>query len=636
MNILYLALAIIGLGFLIFIHELGHYIIARRNGMTVEAFSIGFGKPIYRWEINGVKWQLCWLPFGGYVRIAGMEKRGSLEPYQIPDGFYGKKPWQRIKVAIAGPFVNMVFAFFAFTVIWVTGGQQKPFQQFTNIIGHVEIESPLYPLGVRPGDEMASIDAKSVQGFPDLLTTLLLNENASSLNGFKIDYETQNKEPFSYSFDPKQPRFDLIESLRISPAQYLIFENFSSISSPMKESGIQKGDRIIWINGEFTFSREIVGKALNDPKVLLTIRRNNKTFLSRVPRIKITDLKIDAAQKAEFDDWQHEALLSSKIHDLYFIPYNLDNHCTVEKKTTYLNQNAEETIHTASCRTSCDLPLEAGDQIVAVNGAPIATSFDLLARLQEQKALVIIQRPKQPSLPNWKVADAAFESSVDFKQLLQITQTIGASNPLTKTQDLYLLSPITLISMSDISLKPQVKELALKQYELEKKAIEKIENSQEREKRLKELEETQKKLILGVQLADRFVAYNPNPVTQFFGVFEQTWKTLVNLVTGYISPKYLAGPVGIVQTLQYSWANGIKDALFWLGFVSLNLAFLNLLPIPVLDGGHILFAVIEAVTKKQIKSKTMERLIIPFIILLVIFFVYVTYHDLVRLLMKWI
>ena len=72
----YLLLSIVGLGFLVFIHELGHLIVARRNKMVVEVFSIGFGKPFKTWTIKGVKWQLCYLPFGGYVRIAGMEGKG--------------------------------------------------------------------------------------------------------------------------------------------------------------------------------------------------------------------------------------------------------------------------------------------------------------------------------------------------------------------------------------------------------------------------------------------------------------------------------------------------------------------------------------------------------------------------------
>jgi len=110
-NILYLILAAIGLGILVFIHELGHYFIARREGMKVEAFSIGFGKPIKSWKKDGVLWQIGWMPFGGYVRIAGMDKQEGMEPHQIKDGFYGKKPLARIKVALAGPIANIILAF---------------------------------------------------------------------------------------------------------------------------------------------------------------------------------------------------------------------------------------------------------------------------------------------------------------------------------------------------------------------------------------------------------------------------------------------------------------------------------------------------------------------------------------------
>ena len=109
-SVLYIILAILGLNFLVFIHELGHYIVARRNGMKVEVFSIGFGKPLFSWMRKGVKWQFCPLFFGGYVKVAGMEKEGDLEPYEVKDGFYSKPPWARIKMALAGPVVNLVFA----------------------------------------------------------------------------------------------------------------------------------------------------------------------------------------------------------------------------------------------------------------------------------------------------------------------------------------------------------------------------------------------------------------------------------------------------------------------------------------------------------------------------------------------
>ena len=87
-SIAYMLLAALALGFLIFIHELGHYFIARREGMIVEVFAIGFGKPIFSWYIDGVKWQVCWLPFGGYVKIAGMEKKRELRALSNPRWFF--------------------------------------------------------------------------------------------------------------------------------------------------------------------------------------------------------------------------------------------------------------------------------------------------------------------------------------------------------------------------------------------------------------------------------------------------------------------------------------------------------------------------------------------------------------------
>jgi regulator of sigma E protease len=93
----------------------------------------------------------------------------------------------------------------------------------------------------------------------------------------------------------------------------------------------------------------------------------------------------------------------------------------------------------------------------------------------------------------------------------------------------------------------------------------------------------------------------------------------------------MSGPIGIVQVVQENWMISIKEALFWLGAISLNLGMLNLLPIPVLDGGHICMSLYEMVTGKRIKAKTMEKLIIPFAVLLIGFFIFLTYNDILRI-----
>ncbi len=634
MSIFYLALAILGLGFLIFIHELGHYFMARRVGMTVEVFSIGFGPPIKEWTFQGVKWKLCMLPFGGYVAIAGMNKKGNLEPHQIPDGFYGKKPLDRIKVAFAGPLVNIVFAFVAFCCIWATGGQEKPFQEYTNVIGYVDPQSKLYTNGVRPGDELTTLDGKSVDGYKDLLVSLYIDGKTATLKGNEINYLSGQKQPFTIVLPiPKSANLPVAE-LGIIPAQYLIFDDFSSPASPLKNSGIQKGDRIIWVDGDLIFSAQQLSAVLNDSKSVLTVERSGKLFLAKVPRLKISDLCLNSEQKNEFEDWQHEAGYPSKASELYFVPYLLNHDGVVEKSLAFMDCNAEEVEPITEARHPLAVILKTGDRVVAVDGKPVSNTIDLMKTLQNRNASVIIQRAADSSIPSWKTADRIFESSIKPSSLQQIISSMGTNHPVSQSDNLVLLPPVNLKSFSELVLDPQTKALVDADLEKKKKLIDKIENDEQRHQQLAVLEQSQKRLALGAMLRDRTVAYNPSPITLFGDVVEQTWKTLSSLLTGFISPKALSGPVGMVQALQSSWSHGVKDAVFWLGFISLNLAFLNLLPIPVLDGGHIVFATIEQIRKKPLKSNTMEKLILPFVILLVVLFVYLTYHDIVNLLRR--
>ncbi|HEY5236656.1 MAG TPA: RIP metalloprotease RseP, partial [Rhabdochlamydiaceae bacterium] len=378
MSIFYLLLAILGLGFLIFIHELGHYFVARRVGMTVEVFSIGFGPPIKEWTFQGVKWKLCMLPFGGYVGIAGMNKKGNIEPHDIPDGFYGKKPLDRIKVAIAGPLVNIIFAFVAFCCIWATGGQEKPFQEYTNVIGYVDPQSKLYNNGVRPGDELTTLDGKSVGGYKDLLVSLYIDGKTATIKGNEINYLSGQKQPFTIVLPiPKSANLPVAE-LGIIPAQYLIFDDFSSPASPLKNSGIQKGDRIIWVDGDLIFSAQQLSAVLNDSKSVLTVERGGKLLLAKVPRLKISDLCLNPEQKNELEDWQHEAGYPSKASQLYFVPYLLNHDGVIEKSISFMDCNAEQVEPVTEARHPLAFILKPGDRVVAVDGKPVSNSIDLL------------------------------------------------------------------------------------------------------------------------------------------------------------------------------------------------------------------------------------------------------------------
>lgn len=636
-NILHILLAALGLGFLIFIHELGHYWMARRQGMTVEIFSIGFGKPFYSWEHKGVKWQLCWLPFGGYVRIAGMEKKGNLEPYDVPDGFYGKKPWARIKVAAIGPLVNLGFAFVAFCLLWMMGGREKSFSEYTHLIGWVDPCSGLYNAKVRPGDEISQLNHRPFRSFQDLLYVSLLEETHPVISGNKIDYFLGEKAPFSYTFTipPQLKGMDRAHSIidAFSPASYLIFASPNTLpeGSPMRNSGIRANDRLLWADGKLIFSRNALISTINEQKALLTVKRGNHTFLARVPRVKISDLRINTTQKSEIEDWQHAMAIKGKVQDLFFIPYTISSQGVVEEKLVYLNENSQEESPCKRERAEEEVPLELDDQIIAIDGIALHSGNEMLEHLQTRHIQIIVHNEGDLSPISWKEADRHFACDIDWQALEAMINSIGTTQPIQEMGNLRLLKPVVPKLIDEIPLPDALRASLANTLTTQKKAIEEIKDPQEKDAALRQLEESQRKLVLGIALRDRPVNYNPSPITLFINIFKETYRTLVALITGFLSPKWLSGPVGMVQVMQQSWTVGAKEALYWLAVISMNLGILNFLPVPVLDGGHICFSLWEAITKKRIKAKTMERLIIPFILLLIALFVYLTYHDIVRL-----
>lgn len=639
-SIFYIFLAILGLGFLVFIHELGHYWIARREGMRVEAFSIGFGKALYTWEWDGVKWMICILPFGGYVRIAGMQKEGSREPYEIHDGFYGKRPWQRIKVALAGPLVNIAFAFVAFAILWASGGRVKPFKEFTNRIGWVDPQSALYQLGVRPGDVIERYDGKPFHGFKDLLVASLMSDKTMRIEGYKIDYATGKRSDFDYTLNTYEDPHSSLLKEKIStigvmtPASYLIYDKDPGFISPSANSGIQPGDRVLWADGEMVFSLNQLSALMNESTAFLTVQRGKRIFHTKAPRVHLNDLKMTAAEKAEVGDWQYEAGLKGRLQDLYFIPYNLSPYGTVEGWLDFLDPKDERAAFTKCERCAHFFPLEEGDRILAVDGVPFHSSSQFLTDLQTRRVLLIVERNHALSHPIlWKKADSFFEE-FSIPALSGIVASIGTDKPLKNQGNLYLLNPIVPKSHSELSYTREQRENYSREFASTKKQIESISDPDKRNEALRQLESASKRLVLGLPLTDLKVVYNPNPFTQFEAVVVDTWRTLKGLFSGVLKPKYMSGPVGIVHVVHQSWMVGVKEALFWMAVISLNLGIVNLLPIPVLDGGHIMFSILEAVRKRPLRSKTMERLIIPFIGLLIAFFIYITYQDIARLFSK--
>ncbi len=644
-SFLYVILALLGLTFLIFIHELGHYFMARRAGMRVEVFSIGFGRAIFSWLHDGVKWQIGWLPFGGYVRIAGSDLDQTADPYTVSDGFFGKPPLARIKVALMGPIVNLLFAILAFTVLWTIGGREKHFAEYTKKIGWVDPSSELYALGVRPGDEIIAYDRQEYQGAKDHLYAPMTAESKKiTVQGYHVDYAAKEKVPFSYETrvysNPEALDKDILTSGILAPASYIIYdhlpgggENPLPEGSPLRDSGIVYGDRIVWVNGELVFSVPELNYLLSGQTVLLTIERGNQTILARVPRVELQELRLGTFFKEELADWQFEAQLQgSKFQNIYSIPYSLNDHCVIEERIPFIDKDKEDIEFPQKQYSSLEQPLQPGDRVVAVNGTPVAFGYQFLQQLQTFRVNVIVERNSSAikAVPATD-ADTSYDASMDWSDLQQIANSLGTPEAITQKGHYVLLRPITPKAYSALSFSPEKQERWTKDLMEKKKALESIEDPEKRARALHFLDQQQRRLMLGFAIQDETVYYNPSPFKLWKNVFQEIWRTLTALFTGTLNPKWLAGPIGIVQIVHDTSMSSLKEALYWLGAISLNLGILNLLPIPMLDGGTVLMTLFEVITRRKLHPKTLEKLILPFTFLLLGFFVYLTYHDLLRL-----
>lgn len=643
-SILYILLAILGLSFLIFIHELGHYFMARRLGMKVETFSIGFGTPLYSWIRDGVKWQIGWLLFGGYVKIAGMDTSTKTDPYEVKDGFFGKTPMDRIKVAFMGPFVNIVFAFIVFAAVWGMGGREKGFNEYTHKIGWIDPHSELYAKGVRPGDEIVSYGTHPFEGAVDHLYAPMTANGDLEVKGYKVNYDTKEKTPFSYSVKPYSHPYssdkDRLTAGILQPASYLMYdrlpngqENPLPEGSPMHESGIQYGDRIVWVDGERIYSAQQLHHVLNDSRALLTVQRGNEKFLSRVSRVRVDELKLEPGMKEELIDWQFEARLNNKkFQKLYTLPYNLNNTGEVEGPVKFIDRDAEKEAFSQHPYSSLEAPLEKGDKILAIDGIPVTYSYQILDLLQQKQVNMVVERGASLHQKiSSNEADEAFDHQFNMSDLEHVTANVGLTTHVRSSGNLYLLKPVVPKPRTEFKLNPESQALFNSERQEKKREIDKIEDPEKKAHAMVQFESLDRQLLLGIPLQDQQVRYNPNPFTLFEKVFDDIWRTLAALFTGSLNPKWMSGPVGIVQVAYDSSMVSLKEAFFLLGVISMNLGIINLLPLPVLDGGTICFSLYEILSGKRLKAKTLEKLILPFAIILIGFFVFLTYNDIIRL-----
>lgn len=161
---------------LVFIHELGHYYVARLFGIKVEEFSIGFGKELFsRVSKTGVKWKVCLLPFGGYVKIHGFNQEVTNENIIIEPNkaFYNKPPYAKFFVIAAGPIANYLLAILLFSTMYFMYGKLE----VPAVVGEVVADSPAFISGLKENDTIIMLGKQEINSMTDLQRIVLVNED---------------------------------------------------------------------------------------------------------------------------------------------------------------------------------------------------------------------------------------------------------------------------------------------------------------------------------------------------------------------------------------------------------------------------------------------------------------------------
>ncbi len=173
---------LLAIGPLVFVHELGHYFVARWFGVKIEAFSIGFGREIRGWtDKRGTRWKLGWMPLGGYVRFAGdmnAVSQPSPEWLSLPAEerartFQAKPVWQRALIVFAGPAVNFIFAFLILMGFALAYGESRTLP----VANQVVAGSAAAKAGIVTGDRVISIDGRSMTVFDDVADYVRMRPN---------------------------------------------------------------------------------------------------------------------------------------------------------------------------------------------------------------------------------------------------------------------------------------------------------------------------------------------------------------------------------------------------------------------------------------------------------------------------
>jgi regulator of sigma E protease len=511
------------LGILIFVHEMGHFLVAKYFGVRVEVFSLGFGRKILKWQRGDTTYCLSAIPLGGYVKMYGDDLNAKIPEDQKAFAFLHKPVMQRFAVVLAGPMMNLFFAIFIFSFI-VALGEDVP----GPYIGDVTVDSAAYKDGFRSGDKIVQVNGE------DTPTWMEVQKKVEAAGGTALPMSVEHlgqSTPTALQVPVVYGENDNIFShdRQVGQVPGLSQESRSTVTgvkdpeSPAGKAGIQTLHQIVSVNGQkVSYWRElqpVLEKSLKpgDTALQVEVREIDKPETQR---------KLQVALPA---DWQaHTSDLTELIG--------------VEPAELYIYQIKKGT-------PADRIGMQAKDKIVRIGQDPIHAWSDVLERVKSFK-------PDGPALDFVVMRDG---KELTFKVKPEMTSVMTAKGQEEHRYTIGILSGFFPIGAEPVF------------YQLRNPV--------------------------------KIVAHG---LQETYYWTEFVVMSLVRLVEGQVSAKNIGGVITIGRVASHSFAAGLSTFMRMMGLISINLFLLNLLPIPILDGGHLLFYAIEVLRGSPLSIRKME------------------------------
>lgn len=274
MELIHIPAFIVALGVLIAVHEWGHFWVARRCGVKVLRFSIGFGTPILKWKDKlDTEYVISILPLGGYVRMVD-EREGPVEPALLPYAFNRKTPLQRIAIVAAGPLVNLAFAVLVWWALFMSG-----ITVFAPVVGSVEPGGLAERAGLRSGDEIVAVDGDTTTSWDQVEMALVTRIGDDGT--VQIDVKPQGSSVIAsrsvvvQNFMSGQENEGALKAMGMDAFFPFIAPVVGEAdeASVGAKAGIKAGDRVLEANGKAVNEwRDLVDVIRNSPEKPVTLK----------------------------------------------------------------------------------------------------------------------------------------------------------------------------------------------------------------------------------------------------------------------------------------------------------------------------------------------------------------------------